>query len=72
MKLRKTQLSFHLKKMNGNASQDGKILNTGTARLKYCADLYLSQSEQYGQIYAEKFTSASLICKAFYGKMKTQ
>lgn len=26
----------------------------------------------YGQIYAEKFTSASLICKAFYGKMEAQ
>ena len=26
----------------------------------------------YGQIYAEKFTSASLICKVFYGKMKAQ
>lgn len=25
-----------------------------------------------GQIYAEKFTSASLICKVFYGKMKAQ
>lgn len=23
-------------------------------------------------IYAEKFTSVSLICKVFYGKMKTQ
>ena len=27
---------------------------------------------EYGQIYAEKFTSASLICKVFYGKMKAQ
>lgn len=27
---------------------------------------------QYGQIYAEKFTSACLICKVFYGKMKAQ
>ena len=53
-------------------AKTGKILNTGTARLKYCADLYLSQSGQYGQIYAEKFTSASLICKVFYGKMKAQ
>ena len=26
----------------------------------------------YGQIYAEKFTSACLICKVFYGKMKAQ
>ena len=25
-----------------------------------------------GQIYAEKFTSACLICKVFYGKMKAQ
>jgi len=30
-----------------------------------------AKKEQYGQIYVEKFTSASLICKAFYGKMKT-
>ena len=29
-----------------------------------------AKKEQYGQIYVEKFTSASLICKAFYGKMK--
>jgi len=50
----------------------GKILNTGTARLKYCADLYLSQSGQYGQIYDEKFTSASLIYKSFCGKMETK
>jgi len=34
--------------------------------------LNLNQSGQYGQIYAEKFTSASLICKVFYGKMKAQ
>ena len=50
----------------------GKILNTGAARLKYCTDLNLNQSGQYGQIYAEKFTSASLICKSFYGKMEAQ
>ena len=31
---------------------------------------YDDEKEQYGQIYVEKFTSASLICKAFYGKMK--
>ena len=36
------------------------------------ADLNLNQSGQYGQIYAEKFISASLICKAFYGKMEAQ
>ena len=36
------------------------------------ADLDLNQSGQYGQIYAEKFTSVSLICKVFYGKMKAQ
>ena len=29
-----------------------------------------AKKEQYGQVYVEKFTSASLICKAFYGKMK--
>ena len=29
-----------------------------------------AKKEQYGQIYVEKFTSVSLICKAFYGKMK--
>ena len=69
MKLRKTQLSFHLKKMNGNGSQGGKNLEY---RLKYYADLNLNQSGQYGQIYAEKFTYASLICKVFYGKMKAQ
>ena len=31
-------------------------------------DMYIA----YGQIYAEKFISASLICKAFYGKMEAQ
>ena len=36
------------------------------------ANLNLNQGGQYGQIYAEKFTSASLICKVFYGKMKAQ
>ena len=30
-----------------------------------------AKKEQYGQIYVEKFTSTSLICKAFYGKIKT-
>lgn len=30
-----------------------------------------AKKEQYRQIYVEKFTSTSLICKAFYGKMKT-
>ena len=40
--------------------------------LKYYAELNLNQSGQYGQIYAEKFTSVSLICKVFYGKMKAQ
>ena len=30
------------------------------------------KNDAYGQIYAEKFTSASLICKVFYGKMKAQ
>ena len=30
-----------------------------------------AKKEQYGQIYVEKFTSTSLICKAFYGNMKT-
>ena len=32
----------------------------------------MPKKEQYGQIYAEKFISASLICKAFYGKMEAQ
>lgn len=32
MRLRKTQLSFHLKKMNGNGSQGGKNLEYG-----YCS-----------------------------------
>ena len=50
----------------------GRILNIGVALLKYYAELNLNQSGQYGQIYAEKFTSVSLICKVFYGKMKAQ
>ena len=70
MKLRKTQLSYRLKKMNGNVRKDGKIWNTGVALLKYFAGLNSNQNGQYGQIYAEKFTSACLICKVFYGKMK--
>ena len=61
MKLRKTQLSYRLKKMNGNARKDGKIWNTGVALLKYFAGLNSNQNGQYGQIYAEKFTSACLI-----------
>ena len=47
--------------MNGNVRKDGKIWNTGVALLKYYAELNLNQSGQYGQIYAEKFTSVSLI-----------
>ena len=35
-------------------------------------DGMMPKKEQYGQIYAEKFISASLICKAFYGKMEAQ
>ena len=61
MKLRKTQLSYRLKKMNGNVRKDGKIWNTGVALLKYFAGLNSNQNGQYGQIYAEKFTSACLI-----------
>ena len=72
MKLRKTQLSYRLKKMNGNVRKDGKIWNTGVALLKYFAGLNSNQNGKYGQIYAEKFTSACLICKVFYGKMKAQ
>lgn len=72
MKLRKTQLSYRLKKMNENVRKDGKIWNTGVALLKYFAGLNSNQNGQYGQIYAEKFTSACLICKVFYGKMKAQ
>ena len=72
MKLRKTQLSYRLKKLNGNVRKDGKIWNTGVALLKYFAGLNSNQNGQYGQIYAEKFTSACLICKVFYGKMKAQ
>ena len=41
----------------------GRILNIGVALLKYYAELNLNLSGQYGQIYAEKFTSASLICR---------
>ena len=33
---------------------------------------YDSKNVEHGQIYAEKFTSVSLICKVFYGKMKAQ
>lgn len=69
---KKTQLSYRLKKMNGNVRKDGKIWNTGVALLKYFAGLNSNQNGQYGQIYAEKFTSACLICKVFYGKMKAQ
>lgn len=76
MKLRKTQLSYRLKKMNGNVRKDGKIWNTGVELLKYFAGLNSNQNGQYGQIYAEKFaekfTSACLICRVFYGKMKAQ
>ena len=54
------------------AGKAGRILNIGVALLKYYAELNLNQSGQYGQIYAEKFTSVSLICKVFYGKMKAQ
>lgn len=46
--------------------------HTGVALLKYFAGLNSNQNGQYGQIYAEKFTSACLICKVFYGKMKAQ
>ena len=63
---------YRLKKMNGNVRKDGKIWNTGVALLKYFAGLNSNQNGQYGQIYAEKFTSACLICKVFYGKMKAQ
>jgi hypothetical protein len=35
-------------------------------------DGMMPKKERYGQICAEKFTSASLICKAFYGKMEAQ
>ena len=35
-------------------------------------DGMMPKKEQYGQIYAEKFISVSLICKAFYGKMEAQ
>ena len=51
MKLRKTQLSYRLKKMNGNVRRDGKIWNTGVALLKYFAGLNSNQNGQYGQIY---------------------
>ena len=37
-----------------------------------CSSRHDAKKEQYGQIYVEKFTSASLICKVFYGKMKAQ
>ena len=32
----------------------------------------ISLIRELAQIYAEKFTSACLICKVFYGKMKAQ
>ena len=45
----------------------GRILNIGVALLKYYAELNLNQSGQYGQIYAEKFTSVSLIFVNLFG-----
>ena len=42
----------------------------GIASRKKSKGRHDAKKEQYGQIYVEKFTSASLICKAFYGKMK--
>lgn len=68
----KNAVIISLEKMNGNVRKDGKIWNTGVALLKYFAGLNSNQNGQYGQIYAEKFTSACLICKVFYGKMKAQ
>ena len=41
-------------------------MNIGVALLKYYAELNLNQSGQYGQIYAEKFTSVSLIYSNAY------
>ena len=51
------------KDLNLTATLDAKVAFKGRHDAK---------KEQYGQIYVEKFTSASLICTAFYGKMKVQ
>ena len=53
MKLRKTQLSYRLKKMNGNVRKDGKIWNTGVALLKYFAGLLINTER--GQHLVEKY-----------------
>ena len=53
----------------GSAVLDEPEQKTGTISVPI---LQCEESENYGQIYAEKFTSASLICKVFYGKMKAQ
>ena len=65
-------LLFYKEKSEENENMKNyKMLLYWNIVLNY-ADLNLNQSGQYGQIYAEKFTSASLICKVFYGKMKAQ
>lgn len=54
------------------------MLNKPAVSIKYgvmkfnMACIRLFEGIKYGQIYAEKFTSACLICKVFYGKMKAQ
>ena len=39
---------------------------------KYIDTMICCSEFMKSKIYVEKFTSASLICKAFYGKMKAQ
>ena len=50
--------------------QDIVVIRQGA--LKGFVGIHPNWSGINGQIYAEKFTSASLICKVFYGKMKAQ
>ena len=70
--MRKNKIRIlHVAQAAGGVDRYIQMLLYWNIMLNY-ADLNLNQSGQYGQIYAEKFISASLICKAFYGKMKAQ
>ena len=70
--MRKNKIRIlHVAQAAGGVDRYIQMLLYWNIMLNY-ADLNLNQSGQYGQIYAEKFTSASLICKVFYGKMKAQ
>ena len=70
--MRKNKIRIlHVAQAAGGVDRYIQMLLYWNIMLNY-ADLNLNQSGQYGQIYAEKFTSACLICKVFYGKMKAQ